>query len=140
MIKIELEQILTRLLDIELSLIDTIYYKTKRGREEIYSYSNLSYHMESPIYQIGIAFLIVNKDGARILPPILNVIKSSIQELVVGHKKAVMISYNKSVQIDTSDLFYLIRDNFGRKISIGWVRDKIFCPVTDLGWYLREEN
>lgn len=136
----EIEQILSSYFDVEISLIEAKYYKVKRNREEIYSYSNLSTPMVSPIYQIGIAFLIVGKNGVKILPPILNIIKSNIQQLVVGSKKAKMISFNKSIQIDSSDLFYLLKDNFGRKISIGWVKDKIFSPNTDLGWYLREEN
>jgi hypothetical protein len=136
----EVEQILSSYFDVEISLIEAKYYKVKRNREEIYSYSNLSTPMVSPIYQIGIAFLIVGKNGVKILPPILNIIKSNIQQLVVGSKKAKMISFNKSIQIDSSDLFYLLKDNFGRKISIGWVKDKIFSPNTDLGWYLREEN
>lgn len=136
----EAEQILSSYFDVEISLIEAKYYKVKRNREEIYSYSNLNTPMVSPIYQIGIAFLIVGKNGVKILPPILNIIKSNIQQLVVGSKKAKMISFNKSIQIDSSDLFYLLKDNFGRKISIGWVKDKIFSPNTDLGWYLREEN
>lgn len=136
----EVEQILSSYFGVEISLIEAKYYKVKRNREEIYSYSNLSTPMVSPIYQIGIAFLIVGKNGVKILPPILNIIKSNIQQLVVGSKKAKMISFNKSIQIDSSDLFYLLKDNFGRKISIGWVKDKIFSPNTDLGWYLREEN
>lgn len=136
----EVEQILSSYFDVEISLIEAKYYKVKRNREEIYSYSNLNTPMVSPIYQIGIAFLIVGKNGVKILPPILNIIKSNIQQLVVGSKKAKMISFNKSIQIDSSDLFYLLKDNFGRKISIGWVKDKIFSPNTDLGWYLREEN
>lgn len=98
--------------------------------------SNLSKYR---LYSNGIALAEYLGDDFRLLPTIYSYTKG-IKTIELGYTQLEPLTFGKTIKFNTATGLYIIKDNFGRKISLVKVQNNEMKPIIDLGYYLRNET
>ena len=89
---------------------------------------------------IGIPILELNQGGFEILPGCLQFINPDSPKIVLNSNLIDKISKGKTVKIKKNNRTYLVYDREKRLFALGVVKDNELTPLTDLGWYLRNDH
>lgn len=137
------EKIIAKYLNIQIELKILKYYKIKLGENKYsinYTSLDSKFIQFSFVHSFGIPILIINNSKLIVLPSFINCLTEKIQSYQINDNEAKLVSYGKSIKLHLSDKLLVLCDKFSRKIAFGTVKSGIFIPITDVGWYLREEK
>ncbi len=89
---------------------------------------------------IGLPIFIVDKNDLSLFPQFINCLADVYENYTLETNLLTEVSFGRSIKIKNPDGICFLSNELGQKVAFGEIKEEIFYPLIDLGWYLRSGN
>ncbi|MCE7736219.1 MAG: hypothetical protein GPJ54_15160 [Candidatus Heimdallarchaeota archaeon] len=92
------------------------------------------------ILSIGLPIFRIKKNKISLYPQFINCLVDGYDNYKIKLNLLTEVSFGRSIKINNPDGICFLSNELGHKIAFGEIKNEIFHPLIDLGWYLRSGN
>lgn len=89
---------------------------------------------------IGLPIFSIRRNNLSLYPQFINCLADGYENYALETNMLIEVSFGRAIQINNPDGICILSNELGHKVAFGEIKDQIFRPLIDLGWYLRFGN